>query len=211
MGRLSVPGCLPGFFLVTCQGRGNVHPPVKKRQGRTAPYRNKKGVSLVSIESSGSVSRHGCSRGFRFMFLGHQMEPAYFQACAWAQVELGGGTQPEALVAGLMQQGWSELQAREVLDAALTNAPVIAAPRRAAVRSRAAPVQRPRRRTSSGGADHATNMVVGALICGTGIAITAGTYALAHSNGGVYIICSGAIIFGFIRFVQGFAGWMIGR
>jgi hypothetical protein len=57
---------------------------------------------------------------------------------------------------------------------------------------------------------HARNMLIGGVICAIGIAITFGTYATASSSGGTYTVCWGAMIFGFIRFVRGFAGWMSG-
>jgi hypothetical protein len=142
------------------------------------------------------------------------MDPAYQQAAAWAQTELSRGTQPEALVSGLMGQGWSELQARQVLDAALTGAVAVAAPiRTAPVMSYASPAKRPSRSyTSSGGSSHhARNMLIGGAVCAVGTVITVGTYAAASGGGGGrYTICWGAMVFGFIQFIRGFAGWMSG-
>jgi hypothetical protein len=154
----------------------------------------------------------GCNGRCDFVFSGYQMEPAYQQASAWAQGELARGTDPEALVSGLMSQGWAELQARQVLDAALTSGPALAPVRAAPVMAYASPVQRPSRsNTSSGGSSrHTSNMVLGLVICGIGLAITFGTYATATSSGGTYTVCWGAMLFGFIRFIRGFAGWMSG-
>ena len=41
-----------------------------------------------------------------------------------------------------------------------------------------------------------------------GIVITLITYLLAQNNGsGTYVICTGAIVFGFLSFLQGLLGW----
>jgi hypothetical protein len=109
-----------------------------------------------------------------------------------------------------MGQGWAELQARQVLDAAFSSAAPVAAPARARpVMPYAAPAKRAAR-ASGGSSHHARNMLIGGAICAVGIAITAGTYSAASGSGGSYTICWGAIVFGFIRFISGFAGWMSG-
>jgi len=52
------------------------------------------------------------------------------------------------------------------------------------------------------------NMLVGALWCGGGLAVTAITYSAA-SGGGTYLVTWGAVIFGAIQFLRG-AGQMWG-
>jgi hypothetical protein len=47
------------------------------------------------------------------------------------------------------------------------------------------------------------NMLYGALWCVGGIAVTAGTYAIASSGGGTYFIAWGAVLFGGIKFFKG--------
>ncbi len=53
-------------------------------------------------------------------------------------------------------------------------------------------------------------MIVGAILCIVGIAITAGTYSSAQdSGGGVYFIAYGPIVVGGIRFLQGVGGLIV--
>jgi hypothetical protein len=56
----------------------------------------------------------------------------------------------------------------------------------------------------------AKNMLVGALFCMGGIAITAMTYDAA-SDGGSYFVFYGAIIFGAIQFFKGLFQLITGR
>ena len=138
---------------------------------------------------------------------------AYNQAFVWAQRQLAARVDPEALVVGLMKQGWPELPARQVLDAALTgNAPAApAAPRPVQYASPVRPVAKRAYASSASSGNHSRNMVLGAIICIIGIAITAGTYSAASSSGGSYTICYGAIAVGFLRFITGFFGWIGGN
>jgi DNA-binding CsgD family transcriptional regulator len=46
-------------------------------------------------------------------------------------------------------------------------------------------------------------MLYGALWCIAGIIVTTSTYSSASSGGGTYYICWGAILFGFLQFMQG--------
>ena len=55
---------------------------------------------------------------------------------------------------------------------------------------------------------YAKRMKRGLLWTVLGIILTCGTYALADSLGGRYVLFYGAIIFGFIDFVIGFFGWL---
>ncbi len=48
-----------------------------------------------------------------------------------------------------------------------------------------------------------SDMMIGGLIAGVGIVITAITYSAASEGGGRYVIAWGAIIFGAIRFFRG--------
>ncbi len=50
------------------------------------------------------------------------------------------------------------------------------------------------------------NMFHGGLLCVGGILVTAATYTAA-SGGGIYIVASGAILFGAIRFIKGLASY----
>jgi hypothetical protein len=59
-------------------------------------------------------------------------------------------------------------------------------------------------------AEGAKNMLVGALFCIIGIAITAATFSAA-SQGGSYFVCYGAIIFGAIQFFKGLFQLATGR
>ena len=125
---------------------------------------------------------------------------AYNQGLTWARGQLSAGARPETLLNGLTQQGWPEHDARQILNAAGTRP--AAAP--------AIPYATPIRRDSS---RHVRNMGVGLVMLVIGILITAGTYAFASSGegGGTYLICYGPILFGFIRLVSGFFGWIFGR
>ena len=52
------------------------------------------------------------------------------------------------------------------------------------------------------------NLVIGGLMCGIGILITAGSYMSASSGhgGGTYVVTWGLIVFGAIRIFKGLAG-----
>jgi hypothetical protein len=58
--------------------------------------------------------------------------------------------------------------------------------------------------------DRYVNQMIWSLV-GTivGIVITGVTYLLAkNSGGGTYVICTGAIVFGILSFLQGLIGWL---
>jgi hypothetical protein len=45
-----------------------------------------------------------------------------------------------------------------------------------------------------------------------GILLTAGTYLIAQAQaGGTYVVCTGAIVFGILSFLQGLVGWLRNR
>lgn len=141
-------------------------------------------------------------------------QAAYNQAFTWAQRQLAAGVDPEALVAGLMKQGWPEFPARQVLDAALTGAAPAAPVAPRPVVQYASPARPAAQRSYAAAAssgNHGRNMLIGGLVCGLGIAITVGTYSAASSgSGGSYTVCYGAMIFGGIQFIRGFFGWVGG-
>jgi hypothetical protein len=119
------------------------------------------------------------------------------------------------LVNGLMKQGWPELDARNVLDAALSGPtpppmpltrPTTAKP---AVMNYASPRPAAGKRAYSGPdkSVHLQRMLIGGALFSIGLIITVVTLAAA-SSGGTYVLCWGPIIFGGYRMVTGFIGWI---
>lgn len=51
-------------------------------------------------------------------------------------------------------------------------------------------------------------MIRGLIWTAAGIVLTCGSYVFASSQGGQYVLCYGAIIFGFIDFLVGLVGWL---
>ncbi|MFO1066789.1 MAG: hypothetical protein U0892_23265 [Pirellulales bacterium] len=47
------------------------------------------------------------------------------------------------------------------------------------------------------------NIVIGGLFCVGGTVITIATYSAATQGGGRYMVCWGAIVYGFIQFIRG--------
>jgi hypothetical protein len=147
------------------------------------------------------------------------------QALAWAKGHLANGIGPERLVEGLMKQGWPEYDARVVLDTALTTtaAPTSATtpppiPGRTQVTANRAQQQTanyatPPRQSNADTSRHVRQMGIGALLLLVGLVITVGTFAAASTgrSGGTYLLCWGPIIFGGIRLVTGFFGWISSR
>jgi hypothetical protein len=149
------------------------------------------------------------------------------QALGWAKTNLAKGVDPEQLVAGLIKQGWPEFNARQVLDIALTDSapmPVFTAP---SAQAAAKPVINysakgdayARQNRLAGAmlnasnplrAAHVRRMWIGAVMLTIGLAITIGTMMMA-SHGESYVLCWGLIIFGFIRLITGFFGWIGSR
>ena len=134
------------------------------------------------------------------------------KARAWVRGHLDSGVNPERIVAGLMKKGWPEYDARMVLDSVLSDhAPPMVAP--VAKPQVAKPVvsyarpKMPAQKVKGDSGPHVQRMVIGAVMLIIGLAITFGTMSMA-SNGGTYLLCWGPIIFGFIRLVTGFIGWV---
>jgi hypothetical protein len=148
------------------------------------------------------------------------LESASNPALAWAKENLNAGVDPEAVVSALIGQGWTELAARQVLDEALS-VPVapVGAPVGAPVRLQAARVAaNPRvvgyataRRTedyrAAASEAHLRNMRNGGILLAVGLAVTVGSFVMGH----FMILAWGPIIYGGIRFVSGFFGWIASR
>ena len=126
------------------------------------------------------------------------------------------GADPEALVGGLMKQGWPEFDARQVLDAALTGAttptPVVAsrAPQ-TQVMNYAQPRPAVRQQSYASAGDrsrHVTQMLVGGGLLAIGLVITVVSFSAASNTGGTYFLCWGPILFGAIRLITGFIGFV---
>jgi hypothetical protein len=112
--------------------------------------------------------------------------------------ELGRGRHPAHLEAELTDRGLGRPAAVAIVERALAersrvqeaqrNDPIFAAMHKGV------------RQGSAGSAD----MVLGALICLGGILISTISYSAA-SGGGTYVVATGAIVFGMIRFFKGVA------
>jgi hypothetical protein len=132
------------------------------------------------------------------------------QATAWVRKNLAARVDPEKLVQALMKQGWPEFDARQLLDQVMT-APAVnpAAPQRTI--NYASPQPKAQRQVVySDSGPHIRRMTIGAVMLVIGLVITIGSYSMASSSpgGGTYLLCWGPIIFGFIRLITGFIGWM---
>lgn len=111
-------------------------------------------------------------------------------ALSAAYALVAAGTQKDQLRDKLRQQGFDDTIIRAVmyrLDAAQRPAPMVNS------------------HIPAGGHSGKTDMIIGAVICLIGIAVTFFTYTSAANNpgGGTYVVAWGAIIFGAIRFFRG--------
>jgi hypothetical protein len=136
-------------------------------------------------------------------------------AVAWARENLDAGVDPESVVSAMVSQGWDELAARQLLDRALTGPSVTtqsAAPVRAIPAVNYATPYRPASRAYSDADRHLRQMGYGAILIAIGLVITVGSYTMASSGGGGgYLLMWGPILFGIIRLVTGFLGWIGSR
>jgi hypothetical protein len=104
------------------------------------------------------------------------------QATALAISLLSRGLSPHQVRSQLIERGVSRGETERVVDALV-------------------PESKSKPRTSGVGGG-ATNMLVGAIVCFIGLAVTIGSYVAAEP-GGVFLLAYGPIIFGGIQFVRG--------
>lgn len=106
--------------------------------------------------------------------------------------EIVGGKHPESLIKKMIKQGWSEEAAREFV------VPIW----RAVYEIKQSPEWK-----RALAEKHKKRMTRGLLLAVAGIVITGLTYSCA-SEGGYYMICWGAILFGLIDFAVGLVNWL---
>jgi hypothetical protein len=137
-------------------------------------------------------------------------------ALAWARENLDAGVDPESIISAMTTQGWTELAARQLLDQALSDPAVTtqhATPIRAIPAVNYATPLRSGNRPYSDADRHLRQMGYGAILLAIGVVITVGSYTMAASGGGGggYLLMWGPILFGLIRLVTGFLGWIGSR
>ncbi len=135
------------------------------------------------------------------------------QALIWAKKNLAGGVDAETLVSGLMKQGWPEYDARLILDHAMSGPALIPAPvqqriQQPGVINYASPRPAVRRPVVTDKSVHVQRMAIGGLLLTVGLVITVVSFTAASSTGGTYLLCWGPILFGGIRLITGFIGYV---
>jgi hypothetical protein len=105
------------------------------------------------------------------------------RATAIAIEQLSRGLSPAVVRRELVERGVSSVEANRVIDTLV-------------------PESRAKTRDSDMGSG-VKNMLIGAVVCFIGLAVTIGSYVAAEP-GGVFLLAYGPIIFGGIQFVRGF-------
>ncbi len=134
-----------------------------------------------------------------------------------AAQDLASGMKRDEVIRKLMRGGLNAPDAMQMVNRLQTKQSTSTSPPPPPQSPGMRPTPRPQVQLSNGDPDLASsgmrNLLIGAVICIIGTAITIGTYSQASSSpgGGRYTVCWGAMIFGALQAIKGLVTWLQNR